>query len=112
MVAIGGVISHVRHVPIYYDPNTLSLVVWDGTVTGGGSGGGAVTIANGADVAEGALADAAVTGDNSGSASAKLRGLNKWAYERMPAALGQAAMAASLPVTIASNQAPVLVIAL
>jgi hypothetical protein len=30
----------------------------------------------------------------------------------MPAALGQAAMAASLPVTIASNQAPVLVIAL
>jgi hypothetical protein len=55
MVAIGGVISHVRHVPIYYDPNTLSLVVWDGTVTGGGSGGGAVTIANGADVVEGAL---------------------------------------------------------
>jgi len=50
-------------------------------------------------------ADAAVTGDNPGSMSAKLRGLNKHAYERMPASLGQKAMAASLPVVIASDQA-------
>lgn len=43
----------------------------------GGGGGGASTIADGADVAEGALADAAVTGDNTGSVTAKLRGLSK-----------------------------------
>lgn len=45
-------------------------------ITGGGSGGGAVTIADGADVTQGALADAKVVGDNSGTVSAKLRGLN------------------------------------
>lgn len=45
-------------------------------ITGGGSGGGAVTIADGADVTEGAIADAKVVGDNSGTVSAKLRGLN------------------------------------
>lgn len=43
----------------------------------GGGGGGAATIADGADVTEGAIADVAVTGDNSGTVSAKLRGLNK-----------------------------------
>lgn len=69
------------------------LMVWNGTTwvnasaditgalnvvsSGGGGGGGAVTIADGADVAEGAVADASVTGDNSGSLSAKLRGLSK-----------------------------------
>jgi hypothetical protein len=45
--------------------------------TGGGGGGGAVTIADGANVTQGALADAAVVGDNSGTVSAKLRGLSK-----------------------------------
>jgi hypothetical protein len=45
--------------------------------TGGGGGGGPVTIADGADVAEGATTDAAVQGDNPGTVSAKLRGLNK-----------------------------------
>ena len=39
-------------------------------------GGGAVTIADGADVCEGAKADAGVTGDTAGTVSAKLRGLN------------------------------------
>ena len=43
----------------------------------GGGGGGPATIADGADVAEGATTDAAVTGDNTGSVSAKLRGLSK-----------------------------------
>lgn len=43
----------------------------------GGGGGGAVTIADGGDVAEGATTDAAVTGDNDGTVSAKLRGLSK-----------------------------------
>lgn len=42
-------------------------------VSGGGSGGGAVTIADGADIAEGATADAAVTAGSAGSVSGKLR---------------------------------------
>lgn len=46
-------------------------------VVAGGSGGGAVTVANGADVTEGAIADVAVVGDVNGTVSAKLRGLNK-----------------------------------
>lgn len=47
-----------------------------GGSSSGGGGGGAVTIADGADVAEGATADAKVTGDSAGTVSAKLRGLN------------------------------------
>lgn len=47
-----------------------------GSGAGGGGGGGAVTIADGADVTEGAIADAKVTGDNAGTISAKLRGLD------------------------------------
>jgi hypothetical protein len=47
------------------------------TAGGGGGGGGPATIADGADVAEGATTDAAVTGDNSGTVSGKLRGLVK-----------------------------------
>jgi len=46
-------------------------------VSSGGGGGGAATIADGADVTQGAIADAAVNGDNPGTLSAKLRGLNK-----------------------------------
>ena len=42
---------------------------------GGGGGGGPVTVADGADTCEGALADVAVTTDADGSLSAKLRGL-------------------------------------
>lgn len=71
------------------------------------AGGGAVSIADGADVVEGTLADAAVITDAAGTVSGKLRGLIKWAFERMPAALGQTTMAASLPVAIASNQSAV-----
>lgn len=44
---------------------------------GGGGGGGPVTVADGVDVTQGALADAAVLGDSSGTISAKLRGINK-----------------------------------
>src|SRR5712692_3476309 len=44
---------------------------------GGGGGGGPATIADGADVAEGSTTDAAVTGDNPGTVSAKLRGISK-----------------------------------
>lgn len=77
------------------------------TTTGGGGGGGAVTIADGADVAEGATTDAAVITDTTGTISGKLRGLVKWAFERMPASLGQKLMAASFPVVIASDQSAV-----
>jgi hypothetical protein len=42
-----------------------------------GGAGQAVTIADCADAAEGCIADAAVTGDNPGTVSSKLRGLNK-----------------------------------
>jgi len=43
------------------------------TTGGGGGGGGAVTIADGADVAQGATADAAATAGSTGTLSAKLR---------------------------------------
>jgi hypothetical protein len=71
------------------------------------AGGSAVSIADAADVVEGALADAAVVTDANGTVSGKLRGLVKWAFERMPASLGQKTMAASFPVTLASNQGAV-----
>jgi len=69
------------------------LMVWNGTAWVNASadssgklnvavagGGGGSTIADGADVAEGATTDTAVIGDNTGTVSAKLRGLAKiWA---------------------------------
>lgn len=71
------------------------------------SSGGAATIADGADVTQGSISDLAVTSDTSGTISGKLRGLVKWAYERMPASLGQKAMTASFPVVIASDQSSI-----
>ena len=60
---------------------TLAYLTLDGSgnlnVTGGGGGGGAATIADGADVTQGAIADAGVVGNNAGTVSAKLRGINK-----------------------------------
>jgi len=90
-------------------PGTTNKVV--ASVASGGIASGAVAsgavasgaIVDGADVAEGATADAAVITDTTGTVSGKLRGLVKWAFERMPASLGQKAMTASLPVTIASD---------
>lgn len=61
------------------------------TTTGGGATLGATT-------------DAAIVTDTTGSISGKLRGLVKWAFERMPASLGQKTKAASLPVTLASDE--------
>lgn len=78
---------------------------------GGGGGGGACTIADGADVAEGATTDAAVVTDTTGTVSGKLRGLVKWAFERMPASLGQKVMALSFPVTLASDQSALAITA-
>jgi hypothetical protein len=71
------------------------------------SGNVAVTVADSGNVVEGAVADAAVVTDAAGTLSAKLRGLIKWAYERMPASLGQKVMATSFPVVIASDQSAV-----
>lgn len=56
-------------------PQHVLMVDTDGNPVVG-TGGGAATIADGADVTQGALADAKVTGDNSGTHSAKLRGLS------------------------------------
>lgn len=75
--------------------------------TTGGGGGGASTIADGADIAEGATTDGAVVTDTSGTVSGKLRGLVKWAFERMPASLGQKTMALSLPVVLSSDQSSI-----
>jgi hypothetical protein len=83
---------------------SVGLFRWVVETQPGGGGGGAVTIADGADVAEGATTDAAVITDTTGTVSGKLRGLVKWAFERMPASLGQKVSAASLPVVIASDQ--------
>lgn len=70
-----------------WDVGTLAWV--PETQPGGGGGGGAVTVAAGADVTEGNTTDVAVQGDNAGTVSAKLRGLNK-------------SIAAGIPVTNAS----------
>lgn len=53
---------------------------------------------------DGATGDAAVTTDASGTISGKLRGLIKWAFERMPASLGQKTKANSFPVVLSSDQ--------
>lgn len=65
-----------------YPQGTLANVTMDPTtgalkVFGVNAISSTVTIADGADVAEGATTDAAVVGDNSGSISAKLRGISK-----------------------------------
>lgn len=52
----------------------------------------------------GATSDAAVLSDSAATVSAKLRGLVKWAAQRMPAALGQTTASASLPVVLASDK--------
>ncbi len=51
----------------------------------------------------GAIADAAVVTDTTGTIGGKLRGIVKWIAERMPAALGMGTMAQSLPVVLPSN---------
>jgi len=62
-----------------WDPGSLSWV--SETQAGGGGGGGPATIADGADVAEGATTDAAITSDTTGTVSGKLRGLVKIAAQ-------------------------------
>jgi len=54
---------------VFYMDQTGNLC----TPAGGGGGGGAVTVANGADVTQGAIADAAAAAGGTGTVSAKLR---------------------------------------
>ncbi len=56
--------------------------------SGGGGGGGAVTVADGADVTQGAIADAAVAAGAAGTVSAKLRTVTTLLNGGLPAALG------------------------
>lgn len=56
---------------------TPQHIICDSGCGGGAAGGGAVTVADAADVAQGATTDVAVQGDTAGTISAKLRGLNK-----------------------------------
>lgn len=76
-------------------------------LVGATGGGGPATIANGADVNAGSTTDAAVITDTTGTLSGKLRGLVKWAFERMPTSLGQKVMTTSFPVVIASDQSTI-----
>ena len=73
-VSVGDVTNEAIVTNTTPDPAAYGLVV---RTIGGGSGGGPVTIADGADVAEGATTDAAVTTDTTGTVSSKLRGLVK-----------------------------------
>jgi hypothetical protein len=57
--------------------NAVEAATGGAAAGGGGGGGGAVTIADGADAATGSTTDAAVVGDNAGTVSSKLRGINK-----------------------------------
>lgn len=55
------------------------------------------------DTTTGSTLDAAVVTDTSGTISGKVRGLVKWAFERMPTSLGEKTKAASLAVVPASD---------
>jgi hypothetical protein len=68
-----------------------------GNGSGGGGGGGAVTVADGADVAEGAVADAAVAAGATGTVSAKLRAISR--------DIGPATLLADISGTIAAGGA-------
>ncbi len=72
----------------------------------GGTGGGPATVADGADVTEGAIADAVVAAGASGTVSAKLRRLTtdlSALLAKLPAALGITTAAGSLSIAPASN---------
>lgn len=55
-------------------PGVFAIVA---TGTGGGGGGGAVTIADGADVTQGAVADAVIVAGAAGTVSSKLRAISR-----------------------------------
>lgn len=69
--------NHRYNQNLVWDVATLSWIAMLQPATSGGGGGGAVTVADGADVTQGAVADAAVITDTTGTVSGKLRGLVK-----------------------------------
>lgn len=88
----------------------------------GGGGGGAVSVSDGADAAQGFTTDAAVVAGAAGTVSAKLRAISRdmgatstntaglltlAGFQARVPAPGQAAMAASMPVVVASNQSAI-----
>lgn len=76
------------------------------TVVSGGGGGGAVTIADGADVTQGAIADASVSAGATGTLSAKLRRLSAdigTITGQLPASLGIKTAATSFSIAPASD---------
>lgn len=97
-------------VPLEADPATGRLLV---NSSGGGGGGGAVTVADGADVTQGAIADATVAAGATGTVSAKLRRLTTdlgtvntsiASIDGKTPVLGQALAAASVPVVLTAAQ--------
>jgi hypothetical protein len=82
-----------------WDVGSLS---WIKSTGGGGGGGGPVTIADGADVAQGTTTDAAITSDASGTVIGFLRGLVKIlasVWDSVNGRLKVDASAVSVPVT-------------
>jgi hypothetical protein len=93
-----GQATMANSLPIVVASNQSAIPVADN------SGSLTVDVPAGSDVTTGNTSDAAVITDTTGTVSGKLRGLVKWAAERMPASLGQKAQAASFPVVLPSDQ--------
>lgn len=125
-MSFGNQLLDGNQIPISqaYVPGTGFVVTQGGTPTTDGAGNASAPVqtamSDGTNVTQGATTDAAVVGDNSGSISAKLRGLTKifndvWdsvnhgLHVRVDNgnANGQSTMANSAPVAIASDQTAV-----
>lgn len=106
-----GVGAHIRgwdatdsawnRVPVEHATGGLKVYV-----SGQAGGGSAVSVADGADVAQGTTTDAAVVSDTSGTVIGFLRGLVKLFAARTPV-LGSTTSAGSSPVVVASDQVAV-----
>jgi hypothetical protein len=75
-----------REVPVALHDNgdgTFTRAMYTGATQGAGAGGGPATIADGADVALGSLADTAIVTDAPGTVSGKLRGLIKLLVDKI-----------------------------
>jgi hypothetical protein len=75
------------------------------TSSSGGGGGGAVTIADGADVAQGAIADAAYAGSGTSTVIAGLKGIYAAAIGAIPAQSGHGVLIGAVEGTTASGVA-------
>lgn len=85
-----GTLSSGYSLNYVWDTGTLQ---WVKETQASGGGGVAVTVADGADVTQGAIADAAVTGDTSGTVNAHLRGINKTLSSPLPVINGLSILA-------------------